>query len=164
MKPKVMVLNGPNLNMLGTRQPEIYGHDTLTDIERRLRKAAKAHGFDLEFRQSNHEGDLVTWIQEACTTCAGIIINPGAYTHTSVAILDALSTCDMPIIEVHLSSPHKRERFRHHSFVSQVGTGVIAGLGAHGYELAFDGMVHLVKKRQAVSKPKPSARSKAARR
>lgn len=130
---KIMVLNGPNLNMLGTRQPEIYGHDTLADIEQRMQERAKAHGLKVDFRQSNHEGELVTWIQEARTTCVGIIINPAAYTHTSVAILDALLNCDFPIIELHLSNPHKREAFRHRSFTSLVATGTIAGLGAHGY-------------------------------
>ncbi|MSP87576.1 MAG: type II 3-dehydroquinate dehydratase [Alphaproteobacteria bacterium] len=144
MKPKIMVLNGPNLNMLGTRQPEIYGYDTLADIEGRLRKLAKVHGLDLAFRQSNHEGELVTWIQEARTSCAGIIINPAAYTHTSVAILDALLTCDMPVIELHLSNPHTREEFRHRSFVSPIVKGIICGFGAHGYELAFEAVARLV--------------------
>lgn len=162
MKPKIMVLNGPNLNMLGIRQPEIYGYDTLADIEGRLRARANEAGFELDCHQSNHEGDLVTWIQEARTTCAGIIINPGAYTHTSVAILDALYICELPIIEVHLSNPHKRESFRHHSFVSLVGTGVIAGLGARGYELAFEAMTHLVKERKGTAKAKTRARPKTA--
>lgn len=146
MKPTIMVLNGPNLNMLGTRQPEIYGYDTLADIEGRLRALAKTHGLDLAFRQSNHEGELVGWIQEARTSCAGIIINPAAYTHTSVAILDALLSCDMPVIELHLSNPHKREEFRHRSFVSAVATGIICGFGAHGYELALEAVARLVKK------------------
>lgn len=144
MKPKVMVLNGPNLNMLGTRQPAIYGSDTLADIEGRLRKLARAHGLDLAFRQSNHEGELVSWIQEARTSCVGLIINPAAYTHTSVAILDALLACDIPAIELHLSNPHKREEFRHRSFVSPAVKGIICGFGAHGYELAFEAMTQLV--------------------
>ena len=149
MAPKIMVLNGPNLNLLGTRQPEIYGRDTLADIEARLRERARAHGLEVELRQSNFEGELVTWIQEARTTCAGIIINPAAYTHTSVAILDALLTCEMPIIELHLSNPHRRDAFRHRSYVSLAATGVVAGLGAHGYELAFEAMAKMIKDRAA---------------
>lgn len=149
MAQKIMVLNGPNLNLLGTRQPEIYGYDTLADIEARLRARAEADGLELDVRQSNHEGELVTWIQEARTTCAGIIINPAAYTHTSVAILDALLMCEMPIIELHLSNPHRRDQFRHHSYVSLVATGIVAGLGAHGYEIAFKAMARLVAERAA---------------
>lgn len=149
MAQKIMVLNGPNLNLLGTRQPEIYGYDTLADIEARLRARAEADRLELDVRQSNHEGELVTWIQEARTTCAGIIINPAAYTHTSVAILDALLMCEMPIIELHLSNPHRRDQFRHHSYVSLVATGIVAGLGAHGYEIAFKAMARLVAERAA---------------
>lgn len=140
---RIMVLNGPNLNMLGTRQPEIYGRDTLADIERRLKERGRALGLEVDLRQSNHEGELVTWIQEARTTCAGIIINPAAYTHTSVAILDALLMCDIPVIELHLSNPHKRESFRHRSFATLAATGVIAGFGAFGYELALEAMARL---------------------
>jgi 3-dehydroquinate dehydratase II len=149
---KIMVLNGPNLNMLGTRQPEIYGHDTLAEIEARLQTPARVHGLELDFRQSNHEGELVTWIQEARTTCAGIIINPAAYTYTSIAILDALLTCDMPIIELHLSNTHKREEFRHHSYMSRVATGIVAGFGAYGYEIALDGMAKMVAAAAAAKK------------
>jgi 3-dehydroquinate dehydratase-2 len=144
MTPKIMLLNGPNLNMLGTRQPEIYGRVTLAEIEARVRERAAAHGLDLDFRQSNHEGELVTWIQEARTGCAGIIINPAAYTHTSVAIRDALEACDIPIVELHLSNLHKREGFRRHSHMSAVATGVIFGFGAYGYELALEAMAQLV--------------------
>jgi 3-dehydroquinate dehydratase-2 len=162
MNLKIMVLNGPNLNMLGTRQPEIYGYDTLADVEGRLAKMAKAGGFDLVFRQSNYEGEMVTWIQEARTTCAGIIINPAAYTHTSVAIRDALLMCDMPIIELHLSNTHKRDAFRHHSFVSGVATAVMMGLGPHGYEVAFGAMTHLVKQGQGMAAAKPAAQKKPA--
>lgn len=144
MKPNIMVLNGPNLNLLGVRQPHIYGYDTLADIERRLQARAKIHGLSIDMRQSNHEGELVTWIQEARTTCAGVIINPAGYTHTSVAILDALLACDLPVIELHLSNPHKREEFRHRSFVTLAAKGVIAGFGAAGYELALDAMAKLV--------------------
>ncbi len=143
---KILVLNGPNLNLLGSREPEIYGTDTLADIEKRMGAGAKTLGVDIDFRQSNHEGELVDWIQEARTSCAGIIINPAAYTHTSVAILDALKACDIPIIELHLSNPHAREHFRRRSFVSSVATGVICGFGAHGYRLALEAMAKLVEK------------------
>ncbi len=144
MTQKIMLLNGPNLNLLGTRQPDVYGRVTLAEIEARVRERATAHGLDLDFRQSNHEGELVTWIQQARTGCAGIIINPAAYTHTSVAIQDALATCEFPVIELHLSNLHKREAFRRHSYISPVATGVIFGFGAYGYELALEAMAHLV--------------------
>jgi 3-dehydroquinate dehydratase-2 len=153
MHSKIMVLNGPNLNLLGVRQPHIYGYDSLADIEKRLRARAKPHGLTIDMRQSNHEGELVDWIQQARTTCAGIIINPAAYTHTSVAILDALLACEFPIIELHLSNPHKREEFRHRSFVALAAKGVIAGFGAHGYELALDAMAKLVKDQGAAAIP-----------
>jgi 3-dehydroquinate dehydratase-2 len=160
MKPKIMVLNGPNLNLLGVRQPHIYGRDTLADIERRSRACAVAHGLAIDMRQSNHEGELVTWIQEARTSYAGIIINPAAYTHTSVAILDALLACELPVIELHLSNPHKREEFRHRSFVTLAAKGVIAGFGAHGYELAVDAMAKLVKDQTALANPVKRAAKK----
>ena len=144
MSQTIMVLNGPNLNLLGTRQPEIYGSQTLTDIEASLKKHAETLDLAIDFRQSNHEGELVTWIQEARKASAGIVINPGAYTHTSVAIMDALLACDLPVIELHLSNPHSRESFHHKSYVSPVATGVICGFGAHGYELALDAMARLV--------------------
>ena len=164
MNAKIMVLNGPNLNLLGVRQPDIYGRDTLADIEKRLRARAQSHGLAIDMRQSNHEGELVTWIQEARTTCAGIIINPAAYTHTSVAILDALLACEFPVIELHLSNPHQREEFRHRSFVTLVAKGVIAGFGAHGYELAVDAMAKLLKDQGAEPKPeKREARKRAAK-
>lgn len=143
--PKILVLNGPNLNLLGTREPEVYGTDTLADIEKRVRQRAKDQALDIDFRQSNHEGELVDWIQEARSSCAGIIINPAAYTHTSVAILDALKACDIPVIELHLSNPHARERFRSRSLISRVATGVICGFGAHGYRLALEAMAKLVR-------------------
>jgi 3-dehydroquinate dehydratase II len=139
-----MVLNGPNLNLLGARQPEIYGYDSLDDIRKRMEARAKTHQLTIDLRQSNIEGELVTWIQEARTTCAGIIINPAAYTHTSVAILDALLTCEFPVIELHLSNPHKREEFRHRSFTSLVAKGIIAGFGPHGYILALEAMAEMV--------------------
>jgi len=130
---KILVLNGPNLNLLGTREPEIYGTATLADIEAQCRKRAKALGLSAECRQSNTEGELVGWIQEARGNAAGIVLNPGAYTHTSVAILDALLAVGLPVIEVHLSNTHKREDFRKQSYVSRAADGVICGFGVHGY-------------------------------
>ncbi len=142
--PQFLVLNGPNLNMLGVRQPEIYGSDTLADIERMCRDQAQALGVDVDFRQSNHEGELVTWIQEARDNKDGIIINAGAYTHTSVALLDALSLTDLPIIELHISNVFKRDSFRHHSYISPVATGVICGFGPRGYVVAMDALYGLL--------------------
>jgi 3-dehydroquinate dehydratase-2 len=138
--PKVLILNGPNLNLLGTREPETYGAATLTDIEESCRDRAAALGLETDCRQSNSEGELVGWIQQARGTAGGIIINPGAYTHTSVAILDALLAAGLPVIEVHLSNIHRREDFRRHSYVSQAAEGVICGLGARGYLLALEAM------------------------
>jgi 3-dehydroquinate dehydratase-2 len=143
--PKIVILNGPNLNLLGQRQPEIYGRDTLADVEANCRRLAGELGLELEFLQSNHEGELIDWIHAARTSAAGLIINPAAYTHTSVAILDALKTCEFPILEVHISNVHQREAFRHHSYVSLVATGVIAGFGIHGYELALRHLGRLLK-------------------
>lgn len=138
MTRTVFILNGPNLNLLGTRQPEIYGTETLADIEARCRKVCADRDLDLVFRQSNSEGQLVDWIQDARNAACGIIINPAAYTHTSVAIRDALSACEMPIFEVHLSNVHAREPFRQHSYVSGVATGIIAGFGSFGYVAALE--------------------------
>ena len=135
MTRTIHVLNGPNLNLLGRREPELYGHETLEDVERRCR-AALPEGFDLLMRQSNHEGVLVDWIHEARDAAAGIVINPGAYTHTSVAILDALHAYQGPVIEVHLTNIHRREAFRHRSYVSFRADGVVAGFGTEGYEAA----------------------------
>ena len=132
----ICVFNGPNLNLLGTREPEIYGHDTLDDVESMCAERCRSLGHAMRFTQSNSEGDLVTWIQEARGKADGIVINPAAYTHTSIAIRDALASCDMPIYEVHISNVHRREAFRHHSYVSGVATGVIAGLGIEGYAAA----------------------------
>ncbi len=143
--PLVFVLNGPNLNMLGLRQPKVYGRATLADVEALCRDRAEALGLAVDFRQSNHEGELVGWIQEARKAAAGIVINAGAYTHTSVAILDALLTAEKPVIEVHLSNVFRRESFRHHSYVSPAATGVIVGLGPQGYALALEAMAGLVR-------------------
>lgn len=136
--PKVLLLNGPNLNLLGLREPDVYGRVTLAEIEQGCVEDGERLGLAVTCRQSNHEGELVTWIQEAAAGAMdGIIINPGAYTHTSVAILDALLAVDLPTIEVHLSNIHRRESFRHHSYVSKAATGVICGLGVQGYLLAL---------------------------
>lgn len=142
----LFVLNGPNLNLLGLRQPEIYGVDTLADIEAACRDRAREYGFEIVFRQSNHEGELVTWVQEARTEADGVIINAGAYTHTSVALLDALLAVDVPVIEVHLSNIFKRESFRHHSYVSPAAQGVICGFGINSYLLGLDAMARLLGK------------------
>ncbi|WP_182086536.1 type II 3-dehydroquinate dehydratase [Aureimonas sp. ME7] len=131
------VLNGPNLNLLGRRQPEIYGRETLADVERDCRALATELGHEIRFHQSNHEGALIDWIHEAREVAAGIAINPAAFTHTSVAILDALKAFDGPVIEVHISNVHQRESFRHHSYVSLRADGVIAGCGTEGYRLAL---------------------------
>ncbi len=137
MAKRVLVLNGPNLNMLGIREPATYGSQTLADIEALCISEGEALGIEVEARQSNHEGELVTWIQQALGAFGGIVINPGAYSHTSVAIHDALRAVGLPVIEVHLSNIYTRESFRHHSYVSPVATGVICGLGATGYRLAL---------------------------
>jgi 3-dehydroquinate dehydratase II len=137
MAKRVLVLNGPNLNMLGTREPATYGTQTLADIEKMVEAEGKALGLTVTARQSNHEGELVTWIQEALGNFEAIVINPAAYSHTSVAIHDALRAIGLPVIEVHLSNIHAREPFRHHSYVSPVATGVICGLGSAGYRLAL---------------------------
>ena len=142
--PTIFVLNGPNLNLLGVRDLAIYGHDTLADIEARCRTRAAALDLEIDFRQTNHEGQLVDWIQEARGAADGIILNAGALTHTSVAVFDALSAAELPVIEVHLSNIFRRERFRHHSYVSLAANGVICGLGAQGYELALEAVAVLI--------------------
>ena len=139
----IYVLNGPNLNLLGKRQPEIYGAQTLDDVRAMCEAAAEAAGLQIVFRQSNAEHELIDWIHEAREGAAGIIINPAAYTHTSVAILDALNACTCPVIEVHVSNIHKRESFRHHSYVSARADAVIAGCGVEGYLLALQRMATL---------------------
>ncbi|MDB5698516.1 MAG: aroQ [Alphaproteobacteria bacterium] len=142
--PTIYVLNGPNLNLLGTREPHIYGSATLDDIGAALDDRAKTLGLSIDMRQSNHEGHLVDWLHEAAARGAkAVILNAGAYTHTSAAIHDAIKAIDVPVIEVHLSNPHAREPFRHHSTISPVAKGVIAGFGASGYELALDAAARL---------------------
>ena len=140
----ILVLNGPNLNLLGVREPKTYGSETLADIEEACLERAAALDLALDFRQSNHEGQLVDWIQEARENADGIIINAGAYTHTSIAILDALRACELPIIEVHLSNIFAREAYRHHSYISSVARGVICGFGAQSYILALDAIAYVL--------------------
>jgi 3-dehydroquinate dehydratase-2 len=144
MKRLVYVLNGPNLNLLGKRQPAIYGHETLADVEEACRRVATELGLELRFHQSNREYEIIDWIHEARETAGGIVINPAAFTHTSVAILDALNSFDGPVIEVHISNIHKREAFRHHSYVSGRADSVIAGFGTQGYPLAMRRLATLI--------------------
>ncbi|MBP6012168.1 MAG: type II 3-dehydroquinate dehydratase [Alphaproteobacteria bacterium] len=144
MAKPVFVLNGPNLNLLGSREPEIYGHTTLADIEALVRARSGGLGLNVDFRQTNHEGELVTWVQEARTGASAIILNAGAYTHTSVALHDALKAVDVPVIEVHISNPYRREPFRHVSYVSPAATGTICGVGAQGYALAVEALAALI--------------------
>ena len=151
MPKPIFVLNGPNLNLLGVREPSIYGAETLADVERRTLARAQTLGLGIAFRQSNHEGVLVDWIQEARDKACGIIINAGAYTHTSVAILDALNAAEKPVIELHLSNVFRRESFRHHSYVSPAAQGVICGFGPKGYELAVEAMADILAGRKIKS-------------
>ncbi len=148
MAKPIFVLNGPNLNLLGTREPEIYGKDTLDDIRMKCEAKAKALGFAIDFRQSNHEGELVAWIQEARAGASGLIVNAGAFTHTSIAMLDALLACQVPSVEVHLSNIFTREPFRHHSYISKAVEGVICGFGALSYELAIEALARLIRDRR----------------
>jgi 3-dehydroquinate dehydratase-2 len=141
----IYILNGPNTNLLGDREPEIYGYTTLPQIGEMCAAQAKSHGLSVVFRQTNREGDLVDWIQEARKQGSAIIINPAGYGHTSVAILDALLACTIPIIECHLSNLHKREPFRHHSWVAKAATGIIMGFGAQGYVRAVDAVSDILK-------------------
>ncbi len=145
MDPTILILNGPNLNLLGTREPEIYGHETLDDIEAMCVQKADSLGLKVDFRQSNGEAELVGWIQEARGQAAGIVINAGALTHTSIAVLDALLAAELPVVEVHLSNIQRREAFRRHSYVSQAARGVIYGFGGNGYALALDAMARIVR-------------------
>ncbi|OMH34423.1 type II 3-dehydroquinate dehydratase [Tersicoccus sp. Bi-70] len=141
----LLVLNGPNLNLLGTRKPETYGHATLADVEAQVRDAAAAHDLDVQFVQSNHEGALLDAIHAARGVHAGIVINPGAYSHTSIALPDALEAVQpMPVVEVHISNVHRREAFRHHSYVSAQADAVIIGAGVHGYTLAVEHLARLL--------------------
>lgn len=144
MAKPVYVLNGPNLNLLGVRQPEIYGRATLDDIEKMAKAKGEALGLAVEFRQSNHEGQLVDWVQEARTQASGLIVNAAGLSHTSIALLDALQASELPVIEVHLSNIFRREDYRTHSYVSIAAKGVICGLGAKGYELALEAMADLL--------------------
>jgi 3-dehydroquinate dehydratase II len=143
---KILVLNGPNLNLLGKRQPEIYGTATLADIEKQVRSLAKELGVEIDFRQSNSEGELVTWIQEAADRFAALVINPAAYTHTSLAMRDAISAAAIPTVEIHISNIHRREAFRHHSYIAEVAVGQIAGFGAGSYLLGLRAAVELIQK------------------
>jgi 3-dehydroquinate dehydratase-2 len=142
--PIVSILNGPNLNLLGTRQPEIYGCETLADVEAACQRLGAKLGLEIEFRQTNAEFQLIDWIHEARLRAAGIVINPAALSHTSVAVLDALNTCEFPILEVHITNIHRREEFRHHSYVSRVAQGVICGFGTQGYLLALQHLSRLI--------------------
>jgi 3-dehydroquinate dehydratase-2 len=146
MSRTVYVLNGPNLNLLGKREPHIYGHETLADVEAQCRTLAAELNLSIEFRQSNAEFQIIDWIHDARETAAAIVINPGAFTHTSIAIMDALNACKCPIFEVHISNVHRRESFRHHSYVSLTATGVMAGFGTHGYSLALRHVAQLLAK------------------
>jgi len=143
----IYVLNGPNLNLLGSREPELYGSATLKDIEQAVEAKARAMGRAVVFRQSNREGELIDWVQEARHGAIGVILNAGGYSHTSVALLDACRALDRPLVEVHLSNPYKREAFRRHSYVSEAAGGVICGLGTFGYVLAVDALSELIKAR-----------------
>ena len=143
--PVLYVLNGPNLNLLGVREPDIYGHETLADIQARCERAA--NGARVVFRQTNHEGILIDWVQEARTEASALVINPAGYTHTSVALLDALKALSIPVIECHLSDPAQREPFRHHSYVALAATKTIAGHGAHSYELSVQAALELAQER-----------------
>ena len=144
MAKPIYVLNGPNLNMLGLREPAIYGSDTLDDVRKKAEARAKALSLTIDFRQSNHEGELVTWVQEARDKAAAIILNAGAYSHSSIALLDAIQAAELPVIEVHLSNIFRREPYRQHSYISLGAKGVICGLGAKGYELALEAVSDLL--------------------
>ena len=144
MAKPIYVLNGPNLNMLGLREPAIYGSDSLDDVRKKAEERAKALGLTIDFRQSNIEGELVTWVQEARDKAAAIILNAGAYSHSSIALLDAMQAAELPVIEVHLSNIFRREPYRQHSYISQGAKGVICGLGAKGYELALEALADLL--------------------
>ncbi len=143
MSKPIYVLNGPNLNLLGVREPDIYGRATLEDVQTLCERRAKSLGRSIVFRQSNHEGQLIDWIQEARTAASAVVINPAGFGHTSVALLDALKTLDVPVVECHLSNPAAREAFRHHTYVSLAATGLVSGFGAKSYELAIEAAADL---------------------
>ena len=145
--PLVAVLNGPNMNMLGLRQPHLYGSATLDDVEALCAETAEQLGLAIDFRQTNGEGELITWVQQCRGRAAGIVINPAGYTTTSIALMDALLATELPVIEVHITNIHRREEFRHHSFVSKAAVGVIAGLGVGGYALALQAMADILEQR-----------------
>ena len=144
MSKPIYVLSGPNLNLLGQREPQIYGHETLDDVRGRCERRAQSHGLTVEFRQSTHEGVLIDWVQEARTSACALVINPAGYGHTSVALLDALKTLSIPVIECHLSNPAAREEFRRTTYVSLAATGVVSGFGAASYELAVEAAAGLL--------------------
>ena len=144
MSKPILILNGPNLNRLGKREPHVYGSTSLQEVEQICRQRAATRGHTISFHQSNSEAEIIDWIHDGIDSASGIIINPAAFTHTSVAILDALNMFDQPIIELHISNPHKRESFRHHSFVTFAATGLICGLGVNGYPLAVEAMVDML--------------------
>ena len=146
MASKILVLNGPNLNLLGSREPDVYGTETLADIELKSLVCGNNLGMKVEFRQSNTEGELVDWTQQARGNADLLIVNAGAYTHTSVALLDALKACDIPVIEVHLSNIHQREEYRQHSYISKVAVGTICGFGGYGYEMALEAASRILNK------------------
>lgn len=158
MMPKVLILNGPNLNMLGAREPEIYGSQTLDDIRALAQATGHELGLEVDFRQSNSEGQLIDWVHEAITAADGVIVNGGAYSHTSIALLDALRGCGLPVVEVHLSNLFRRESYRHHSYVSEVAQGLICGFGAAGYALALAAIAPLIGEASATSSPGALAR------
>lgn len=145
--PRILVLHGPNLNLLGIREPDVYGARSLKDVNETIRSAAKGAGADVEIRQSNSEGELVTWIQDARDRFDALVLNAAAYTHTSIAIRDAIAAVRIPTVDVHLSNIHAREPFRHHSYVAEVAVGQISGFGAHGYALGIEAAVHYLRTR-----------------
>jgi len=147
IRPLIAVLNGPNMNMLGLRQPELYGHDTIDDVEALCAETAEVLGLAIDFRQTNGEGELVSWVQECRGRAAGIVINPAGYTTTSIALMDALLAVELPVVEVHVTNIHRREEFRHHSFVSKAAVGVICGLGIRGYALALTALAEMLEDR-----------------
>jgi len=150
MTKPIYVLNGPNLNLLGSREPDVYGHETLEDVRARCERKASKLGFAVDFRQSNHEGELVAWIQEAREKAAGVIVNAGALTHSSIAMLDALLASELPCVEVHLSNIFRRESFRHNSYISKGAIGLICGFGPLGYELAVEALAASIKQKEPV--------------